>query len=102
MFTNSVCSYPSRGPFGNNQYRGNCSGYIVKDLIGSYLPAGGLFIDPSVGGGTSTDVAKSLNVNFKGFDLHSGFNLLVDDLAQTAGGLADLIFYHPPYADMIK
>ena len=29
----SVVSYPSRGPWGDAQYRGNCSGFLVKDLI---------------------------------------------------------------------
>lgn len=29
----SVVSYPDRGPWGNNKYRGNCSGYLIKDLI---------------------------------------------------------------------
>jgi len=29
----SVISYKDRGPYGNNSYRGNCSGYVIKDLI---------------------------------------------------------------------
>jgi hypothetical protein len=29
----SVVSYPARGPWGDSKYRGNCSGYLVKDLI---------------------------------------------------------------------
>jgi hypothetical protein len=28
----SVVSYPDRGPWGDSRYRGNCSGYLVKDL----------------------------------------------------------------------
>ena len=30
---NSVISYPDRGQYGRNEYRGNCSGYVIKDLI---------------------------------------------------------------------
>lgn len=30
---NSILSYKDRGPYGNANYRGNCSGYVIKDLI---------------------------------------------------------------------
>ena len=29
----SVISYPDRGPWGDPRYRGNCSGWLAKDLI---------------------------------------------------------------------
>ena len=29
----SVISYKERGKYGNSNYRGNCSGYVIKDLI---------------------------------------------------------------------
>lgn len=32
----TVLSFPDRGPWGNNQYRGNCSGYIHAFLIDQY------------------------------------------------------------------
>ncbi|EBD5249272.1 DNA adenine modification methylase, partial [Salmonella enterica subsp. enterica serovar Agona] len=61
MFKSSVCSYENRGPYGNNKYRGNCSGFIVKDFIESYMrKPNGLVADPSVGGGSSIDVANEL------------------------------------------
>ena len=101
MFTSSIASYPDRGPFGNNKYRGNCTGHIVSDLIDNYLPVGGLFVDPAIGGGTSCDVAASKGIRFFGTDLHSGFNLLVDDLLTTVGEQANLILFHPPYGSMI-
>jgi len=53
MLTHSVVSYPNRGNFGDSRYRGNCTGHIIVDLIETYLPAGGLFVDPAIGGGTS-------------------------------------------------
>ncbi|WP_282109338.1 DNA adenine modification methylase [Shewanella algicola] len=102
MFTNSIVSYPDRGPYGNRQYRGNCTGYLVADLIDNFLPAGGLFVDPAIGGGTSYDVAVAKGVRFFGTDLHSGFNLLVDDLETYIGEKADLCFFHPPYGNMIS
>lgn len=32
----SVVSYPERGQYGNNRYRGNCSGRLIEDLIAQY------------------------------------------------------------------
>ncbi|MFC1337413.1 MAG: site-specific DNA-methyltransferase [gamma proteobacterium symbiont of Clathrolucina costata] len=103
MFQASVCSYPNRGYYGNNQYRGNCTGHIVRDFIESYMRnPNGLVADPSIGGGTSLDVAQELGVRFKGTDLHQGFNLLVDDFGTYLGEEAHLIWWHPPYWDMIQ
>lgn len=102
MFKNSVCSYPNRGHYGKSSYRGNCTGHIIRDFIESYLSdKNGLVADPSIGGGTSTDVAKELGVRFKGTDLRDGFNILVDDFSSFLQEPADLIWWHPPYANMI-
>ncbi|MCE2571688.1 site-specific DNA-methyltransferase [Motilimonas eburnea] len=52
------------------------------------------------------DVAKELGVAYVGTDLHQGFNLLTDSLADEVAKhyqtKANLVFWHPPYADMIK
>ena len=45
MFTHSVCSYPQRGNYGKSGYRGNCTGYIIRDFVESYLAPEGLFAD---------------------------------------------------------
>ena len=34
----SIVSYKDRGNFGNSKYRGNCTGYIIKDLIEHFYP----------------------------------------------------------------
>lgn len=102
MFTSSICSYPQRGHYGDNSYRGNCTGYIVKDFIESYHDGRGVFADPSIGSGTSIEVAAELGIRHFGADLHSGFNLLVDDFQSHIGEQAQLIWWHPPYADMIQ
>ncbi|CAM5559904.1 hypothetical protein [Eoetvoesiella caeni] len=103
MFKNSICSYPDRGPYGKSSYRGNCTGHIIKDFIGSYLKRqDGLVADPSIGGGTSVDVANELGVRFKGTDLHQGFNLLRDDFGTFLQEEAHLVWWHPPYANMIE
>ncbi len=98
----SIASYPDRGPYGNNKYRGNCSGYLIKDLLEHFKPK--LFVDPSVGGGTSADVVKKHfpDIEFVGLDLHLGFNLLRDSLLEKLPRAADYIFWHPPYHNMIS
>lgn len=103
MFSNSIASYPDRGPYGKSSYRGNCTGYIIKDFIETYMNnPDGLVADPSIGGGTSTEVAQELGVRFKGTDLHQGFNLLRDDFREFLQEDAHLVWWHPPYANMIE
>lgn len=34
----SIISYIDRGKYGNSNYRGNCSGYIISDLIKQFYP----------------------------------------------------------------
>lgn len=34
----SIISYIDRGKYGNSNYRGNCSGYIIRDLIKQFYP----------------------------------------------------------------
>lgn len=90
----SVVSYPDRGPWGNNQYPGNCSGYLLIDLCATYQPR--LVLDPMEGGGTSRDVCADMGIPYAGFDLQSGTDSLNDEI----GDGYDLIFWHPPYHDM--
>lgn len=101
-FQNSVISFPDRGHWGDNKYRGNCSGHVIKGFFETYHKRkGGLACDPSIGGGTTVDVAAEMGLNFKGTDLHQGFNLLVDDFSQFLGEEAHSCFWHPAYASMI-
>lgn len=104
-FSHSVVSYPNRGHWGKSSWRGNCSGHIVRNALGSYFDFyndRALFVDPSEGSGTSRDVAHELGIRYQGLDLHSGFNLLRDDLSETLGEPAQMAFWHPPYASMIQ
>lgn len=101
-FQSSVLSFPNRGPWGDNKYRGNCSGHVIRGFFETYhRNKEGLAFDPSIGGGTSLDVAKELGLRFKGTDLHQGFNLLLDDVGQFLGEEAHSCFWHPAYLDMI-
>jgi hypothetical protein len=90
----SVVSYPDRGPWGDNRYPGNCSGYLLIDLCTTYRPR--TVLDPMEGGGTSREVCADMDILYAGFDLRTGTDSLHDDI----GGDYDLIFWHPPYHDM--
>lgn len=101
-FANSVISFPDRGHWGKSKYRGNCSGHVIQGFFDTYHKRkNGLACDPSIGGGTSVDVASEMGLRFKGTDLHQGFNLLVDDFKEYLGEEAHSAFWHPPYADML-
>ncbi|MGG2197537.1 DNA modification methylase [Paenibacillus validus] len=95
----SVISYPNRGKWGQATYRGNCSGFVIKDLLEFYKPRS--FLEVFAGGGTGYEVAKELGYTESiHLDLHpewGGWNALKDDVPIQS----DLIFCHPPYFDMI-
>lgn len=90
----SVVSYPGRGPWGDATYPGNCSGYLLIDLIATYRPQ--RVLDPMEGSGTSREVCADMGVDYTGFDVRNGTDSLHDDI----GSGYDLIFWHPPYHDM--
>lgn len=105
MLTSSVVSYEKRGNFGSSAYRGNTTGYIIKDLIETYSPR--VLVDPARGSDTTGDVVKALNrqgfnIDYFGYDLSAGFDLLNHSLSERVGQAADLVFFHPPYHDMVR
>lgn len=97
----SIISYKERGNYGDSYYRGNCSGYVIKDLILQFFPNAKpkKFIEVFSGGGTGKDVAKELGIrNSMHLDLNNGWNALADEIPSGA----DFIFSHPPYWNIIK
>lgn len=95
----SILSFPNRGPWGDSAWRGNCSGHVYRTLFEQFRPK--VFVDPMVGSGTSVEVAREMNIEAYGLDLHSGQNILTMDIAQCVGKEADLVISHPPYGSMI-
>jgi hypothetical protein len=99
----SVVSYPDRGPWGNAQYRGNCSGWLVKDLILRFNCQS--IFDPAEGSGTVKDVVNGLNshkgkkIHYEGRDLLQGWDILSSPLPEKQ---FDMVWYHPPYWDIIR
>ncbi len=98
---NSLLSYPVRGPYGKSSYPGNCSGYVIRDLLNHFRPR--LFVDPMEGSGTSRDVAAERpEIEYVGLDLRNGFNLIRHRLIDRLPREADYIFLHPPYGPMVR
>lgn len=95
----SVYSFPDRGPWGDSRWRGNCSGHVYKALFEQLKPK--VFCDPMMGSGTSIEVAKEMNIEAFGLDLHSGFNVLRDSILKAVGKPVDLCVSHPPYGDVV-
>ena len=95
----SLLSFPDRGPWGNARYRGNCSGYVYRALFEQLRPQ--VFTDPTVGSGTSVEVAREMGIEAYGLDLHSGFNILKQRILDVVGQPSDLIMSHPPYHNLI-
>ncbi|MFW6009249.1 MAG: hypothetical protein ACOCP8_08310 [archaeon] len=95
----TVVNYPERGPWGNNKYRGNFSGFLVKDLIEFFEP--NTVYDGTHGGGTTSDVCKDLGVSYFGTDLnpkYGGVDLVNDEIPYSA----DMTIVHWPYHNIIK
>ena len=96
-------SYPDRGPWGDARYRGNCSGYLVKDLILRFNCKS--VFDPAEGGGTVRDVVSGINqylrrsIDYEGRDLKDGQDILTVPLPERQ---FDLVWYHPPYWDIVR
>lgn len=84
----SVVSYPDRGPYGNNKYRGNCSGHLVEDLIRQYKLKS--MSDYMVGSGTTEDVCKAYKLPGTFLDLNRGFDMMTMDIPERA----ENIFWH--------
>jgi len=95
----TLVSYKDRGNYGNNKYRGNCSGYLIKQLLEFFQPK--KVFDPMCGGGTTGDVCRELKIDCVELDLNPVYGGW-DALSQEVGESSDLVFWHPPYHDIIK
>ncbi|MGD9719303.1 MAG: hypothetical protein AB7U24_08690 [Sulfurimonadaceae bacterium] len=95
----SVMSFPDRGHWGKSNWRGNTSGYVIKEMIEHFQPK--LFVDACEGSGTSGDVCKEMGVEYVGLDLYKGNDFTKDDILTQLPRPADICFTHPPYHSMI-
>lgn len=77
---NSIVSYPDRGSYGKNSYRGNCSGLLIKDIIKQYHLQG--LSDFMVGSGTTEDVVKEAGIRGTFADLNRGYDMMSMDIPE--------------------
>jgi hypothetical protein len=103
MLRNSIASYPKRGPYGESGFRGNTTGYLIRDYL-EFIQHDRmlLFCDPCEGGRTSRDVAREMGIRYLGLDLKNGFDILTQDLGTRAQEPIGSVFFHPPYWGMLK
>ena len=102
----TVLSFPDRGPWGDNRYRGNCSGWVQASLIWKYNVQ--KLAELFAGGGTGSDVAKDMGIQYIGADLNPNpkrsnilvCNAILDEVPDEFRD-ADMIFMHPPYGEEI-
>ena len=110
----SFIAYPERGEGGSSKWRGNCSPKVVEAILKYILDTKKYYrqdtshftlLDPMSGSGTSKAVADRFGVNSILYDLNptpacgmGNWNALKNDVNDSA----DLIFFHPPYHDIIK
>lgn len=86
---------------GDPRFEGRTPAYVVWNLLQRYTRAGDLVVDPFCGGGTTLDVARSLERGARGFDLAPAR----DDVERAdaralplAAESVDFFFLDPPYS----
>jgi len=110
----SFMAFPERGEGGNNHWRGNCSPEVISAVLNYVLDTKKYYgkdiskfvlLDPMSGSGTSKAAADKAGVESILYDLNpmpvagkGNWNALKNDVEDSA----DLIFFHPPYHDIIR
>mgnify|MGYP006950582802 CR=1 FL=1 len=61
--TGTILSFPERGPWGSNHYRGSCSGWIPAFFINKFHVSH--MAEVFAGSGTTYDVCKDMNVAYR-------------------------------------
>jgi hypothetical protein len=79
------------GPWGNRGYPGNCSGYLIRDLIRFYGAT--TVYDLMSGSGTCREVCRDLGIYSWSADIHEGIDACDVRFADTF----DFAWLHPPY-----
>lgn len=83
----SIHAARSRGPYGSSQYRGNCGGYLIKDLIQYYGATH--VLDPMKGSGTCQDVCRELQVACTSMEIQlCGQSFIKRAVDRSGGGVA--------------
>lgn len=92
-------------PMGIPGYAGATPAYVIWNVLSRYTRAGDLVVDPFCGGGTTIDVARSLERRALGYDLQpqrpdifraDARSLPIED------GKVDFVFMDPPYSTHLE
>lgn len=83
-----------RGRYGDARYPGNCSGYLIRDLLTYFRPAS--VFDPMTGSGTCRDVCDELGIACTSKDIRFGFDAC-DPANYRDLPRFDFVWAHPPY-----
>ncbi|MEW6072297.1 MAG: DNA methyltransferase [Planctomycetota bacterium] len=107
--TTTLWHYPSQQysetPMGDPRFAGRTPAYVIWNLLQRYTRPGDLVVDPFCGGGTTLDVARSLDRAARGFDVTP----VRDDIERAdarslplGDATADFFFLDPPYSTHIE
>ena len=107
--TTSLWYYPSSQysdmPMGTPAYEGSTPAWIIWNLLERYTRSGDLVVDPFCGGGTTIDVARSLERRALGYDVRP----VREDIFRADArklpledGKVDFVFMDPPYGRHIR
>lgn len=106
--TTTLWHYPSQQygdvRMGNPAYPGATPAYVIWNLLERYTREGDLVVDPFCGGGTTLDVARSLERRALGYDVQPSREDIFRSDARALpleGGKADFVFMDPPYSTHI-
>ena len=107
--TSTLWHHPSQqygdAPMGTPGYEGRTPAYVISNLLERYTRPGDLVVDPFCGGGTTLDVAASLERESRGFDLQPQHEHVEEGDARhlpLKNGTADFVFMDPPYSDHLE
>jgi len=107
--TTTLWYYPSQQygatPLGNPAFAGATPAYVIWNLLERYTRPGDLVVDPFCGGGTTLDVARSLERRALGYDLAPTRPDIFRADARALpleDGKADFVFMDPPYSTHLE
>lgn len=107
--TSTLWYYPTQQysdePMGDPRYEGRTPAYVIWNLVERYTREGDLVVDPFCGGGTTLDVARSLEREARGFDVEPHR----DDIERADAralpmedASCDFVFMDPPYSTHLE
>ena len=107
--TTTLWYYPSQQyseePMGTPGYEGATPSWVIWNLLERYTRPGDLVVDPFCGGGTTLDVARSLDRRALGYDISPAREDIFRADARSLpleDGKADFVFMDPPYSTHIE